>query len=87
VIRLVHYELLKTFLKKRTYLGFLIILVIVPLIEVAMKIEGGRIVQVWTRSLHRTSSSSGTCSTVARGLPAHEQSLDPRADFDLLCGG
>jgi len=53
VIRLVHYELLKTFLKKRTYLGFLIILVIVPLIEVAMKIEGGRIVQVWTRSLQQ----------------------------------
>jgi len=53
VIRLVYYELLKTFLKKRTYLGFLIILVIVPLIEVAMKIEGGRIVQVWTRSLQQ----------------------------------
>jgi ABC-2 type transport system permease protein len=53
VIRLIHYELLKTFLKKRTYLGFLIILVIVPLIEVAMKIEGGRIVQVWTRSLQQ----------------------------------
>lgn len=53
MIRLVHYELLKTFLKKRTYLGFLIIVVIVPLIEVAMKIEGGRIVQVWTRSLQQ----------------------------------
>ena len=53
MIRLVHYELVKTFLKKRTYLGFLIILVIVPLIEVAMKIEGGRIVQIWTRSLQQ----------------------------------
>lgn len=53
MIRLISFELLKTFLKKRTYLGFVIILVIVPLIEVAMKIEGGRIVQLWTRSLQQ----------------------------------
>ena len=53
MIRLVTQELIKTFLKKRTYLGFLIVLVIVPLIEVAMKIEGGRIVQAWTRSLQQ----------------------------------
>jgi ABC-2 type transport system permease protein len=40
VIRLIYYECIKTFLKKRTYLGFLILLVVVPLIEIAMKIEG-----------------------------------------------
>ena len=30
MIRLIYYELLKIFLKKRTYLGFGIVLVIVP---------------------------------------------------------
>jgi ABC-2 type transport system permease protein len=53
VIRLVTYELVKTFLKKRTYLGFLIILLIVPLIEVAMKIEGEGMVRMWTRGLQQ----------------------------------
>ncbi len=42
MVRLIFVELQKTFLKKRTYLGFLIVLIIVPLIEVAMKLEGGR---------------------------------------------
>jgi ABC-2 type transport system permease protein len=40
MFRLIYYELLKIFLKKRTYIGFGIILVIVPLIEIAMKLEG-----------------------------------------------
>jgi ABC-2 type transport system permease protein len=40
-------------LKKRTYLGFLIILLIVPLIEVAMKIEGEGMVRMWTRGLQQ----------------------------------
>ncbi|MCU0454204.1 MAG: ABC transporter permease [Bacteroidetes bacterium] len=38
--RLFWAELVKTFLKKRTYLGFLIALVVVPLIELAMASEG-----------------------------------------------
>jgi ABC-2 type transport system permease protein len=48
---LIYYEMLKTFLKKRTYLGFLIVLIIVPLIVVALKIEGGRFLRMATRSL------------------------------------
>ncbi|MEK6754731.1 MAG: ABC transporter permease [Bacteroidota bacterium] len=51
--RLVYYELIKTFLKKRTYIGFLLVAVVVPLIEVAMKLEGGRFLQVTTRSLQQ----------------------------------
>lgn len=51
--RLVYYELIKTFLKKRTYIGFAIVGLIVPLIEVAMKLEGGRFVQATTRSLQQ----------------------------------
>jgi ABC-2 type transport system permease protein len=39
------------FWKKRTYLGFLIVAIIVPLVEIAMKVEGGRFLQVTTRRL------------------------------------
>ena len=53
MIRLVYYETLKTFLKKRTYLGFLIILVIVPFVEIVMKIEGGRFLTGTLRSLQQ----------------------------------
>lgn len=49
--RLVYYEILKTFLKKRTYLGFAVILVIVPIYVVAMKVEGGHFLRMATRSL------------------------------------
>jgi ABC-2 type transport system permease protein len=53
VIRLIYYELIKIFLKKRTYLGFGIVLLIVPLVEVAMKLEGGRFLTMAMRGLSR----------------------------------
>ncbi|GJQ21283.1 MAG: hypothetical protein HBSIN02_16380 [Bacteroidia bacterium] len=53
MIRLLCAECMKTFLKKRTYLGFLIILVVVPLVEIAMKIEGGRFTEASLRSFHQ----------------------------------
>jgi len=53
MVRLVRYEAVKTFLKKRTYLGFLIVALIVPIVEVSMKIEGGRFLQAATRSLQQ----------------------------------
>ncbi len=49
--RLIYFELVKTFLKKRTYIGFLIVAVLVPLIEIGMKAEGGRFLQTATRRL------------------------------------
>lgn len=49
--KILYYELLKTFLKKRTYLGFLIVVVLVTLVEVGMTLEGGRIIQGATRRL------------------------------------
>ena len=49
--RLIYYEIVKTFLKKRTYIGFLVVLVIVPLVEVAFKLEGGRFLRMATRGL------------------------------------
>lgn len=51
--RFVYYELVKTFLKKRTYLGFGLVLLIVPLVEVAFKLEGGRFINIATRGLMR----------------------------------
>jgi ABC-2 type transport system permease protein len=51
--RLIYFELIKTFLKKRTYIGFLLVAVVVPLIEVAMKLEGGRFIQITTHSLQQ----------------------------------
>ena len=53
MILLVYYELVKTFLKKRTYIGFALVAVIVPLVEVAMKLEGGRFLQHSLRSLQQ----------------------------------
>jgi len=53
MVRLIYYELIKTFLKKRTYIGFLLVAVVVPLVEVAMKIEGGRFLQFSLRSLQQ----------------------------------
>jgi len=51
MLRITYYEILKTFLKKRTYLGFAIVLVVVPLVIVAMKLEGGKFMGLATRSL------------------------------------
>jgi ABC-2 type transport system permease protein len=53
VIRLIYYELVKIFMKKRTYLGFGIVLAIVPLVEVAMKLEGGRFLTMAMRGLSK----------------------------------
>lgn len=51
--RILKAELVKTFLKKRTYLGFLIVGLIVPLVEIAMKLEGGRYTSMTLRALQR----------------------------------
>lgn len=51
MLRLTYYEMLKTFLKKRTYLGFAVVLFIVPIYVVAMNLEGGRFLRVATQSL------------------------------------
>ncbi len=53
MIRLVWFELIKTFSKLRTLLGFLIILIVVPLVEVAMKLEGGHFANAMTRGLQQ----------------------------------
>ncbi len=51
MFRLTYYEILKTFLKKRTYLGFAVVLAIVPIYVFAMKLEGGHFLRGATRGL------------------------------------
>ncbi|HET6274203.1 MAG TPA: ABC transporter permease subunit [Bacteroidota bacterium] len=46
-------ELLKTYFKWRTYIGFIAILILVPLVEIALKLEGGSMIKGMTRSLEK----------------------------------
>lgn len=50
-LHLIRVELLKTFLKKRTYLGFAIALVIIPIVILAFQAEGSSFVRMATRNL------------------------------------
>ena len=51
MINLIYYELFKTYAKWRTYIGFIAVVVIIPLVMWAMKVEGGRFIQYQMRSL------------------------------------
>jgi ABC-2 type transport system permease protein len=44
-------EILKTFRKWRTYIGFIAVGVVVPLVEFGLKAEGGSLVRNMTRGL------------------------------------
>lgn len=50
---IVRNEILKTFLKWRSYIGFIAIAVFVPLVEIGLKLEGGSMVKMMTRGLAR----------------------------------
>jgi ABC-2 type transport system permease protein len=51
MFNLIYYELFKTYAKWRTYIGFLVIAVIIPLVMWGMKVEGGRFIQYQMRTL------------------------------------
>jgi len=46
-------EILKTYLKWRTYIGFIAISVLVPLVQIGLKLEGGSMIQSITRNLEQ----------------------------------
>jgi ABC-2 type transport system permease protein len=50
---LLRYELIKIFFKWRTYIGFITLAVVIPLVEIALKLGGGTMVQNMTRNLSR----------------------------------
>ena len=51
MVNLIYYELFKTYAKWRTYIGFIVVVVIIPLVLWAMKVEGGRFIQYQMRTL------------------------------------
>lgn len=53
MLNIIYLECIKTFAKKRTYLGMLIVAVTVPIVTTAMYIEGGRFLGRAMRSLQQ----------------------------------
>jgi ABC-2 type transport system permease protein len=51
MFNLIYYELFKTYAKWRTYIGFIAVAVIIPLVMWGMKVEGGRFIQYQMRTL------------------------------------
>ena len=51
MFNLIYYELFKTYAKWRTYIGFIAVAVIIPLVMYGMKVEGGRYIQYQMRTL------------------------------------
>jgi len=51
MLRILNNEILKTYRKWRTYIGFIAIGVLIPVVEIALKLEGGGMVRNMTRSL------------------------------------
>ena len=51
MINLIYFELFKTYAKWRTYIGFIVIGVLIPLVVWAMKMEGGKIMQFQMKTL------------------------------------
>ncbi len=50
-LHLIRAELLKTFLKKRTYIGFLVVALVIPIVILAFQSEGSRVLRMATRNL------------------------------------
>ncbi len=53
MISILSNEIVKTYLKWRTYIGFIAIAVIVPLVQIGLDLEGGSMVKRMTRSLEQ----------------------------------
>src|SRR5512140_1228416 len=51
MLLLLRYEILKTFRKWRTYIGFLAVAVVVPLVQVALRAQGDSLLRSMTRGL------------------------------------
>lgn len=54
MIKLINIELYKIFKKWRTYIGFIVIAVLIPMIEIAISIEGTRSLNFVTREIQQT---------------------------------
>ncbi len=59
MIRILKNELIKTFCKWRTYIGFIAIAILIPLILIALKLEGGGLIHRSMESITRDFYMSG----------------------------
>jgi ABC-2 type transport system permease protein len=51
MLMLIYYELFKTYAKWRTYIGFVVVAALIPLVLWGMKVEGGKFIQYQMRTL------------------------------------
>ena len=59
MFNLIYYELFKTYAKWRTYIGFIAVAAIIPLVMWGMKVEGGKFIQYQMRTLQNEFFISG----------------------------
>lgn len=93
IFRLVTIELSKIFRKWRTYIGFLAIAVLVPVIQIAMLVEGEKGINFMTRNLQQSFVFVGNllngyliAYTILNALVVHIPFLITLVAGDLLAG-
>ncbi len=93
IFTLIRIELLKVFRKWRTYIGFLAIAILVPIIQIAMLIEGEKGINFMTRNLQQSFIFVGNLLngylisyTILNALVVHIPFLITLVAGDLLAG-
>lgn len=93
ILTLIKIELLKVFKKWRTYIGFLAIAILVPIIQIAMLIEGEKGINFMTRNLQQSFIFVGNLLngylisyTILNALVVHIPFLITLVAGDLLAG-
>lgn len=93
IFTLIKIELLKVFKKWRTYIGFLAIAILVPIIQIAMLIEGEKGINFMTRNLQQSFIFVGNLLngylisyTILNALVVHIPFLITLVAGDLLAG-
>ena len=93
MLTLIRFELFKTYAKWRTYIGFIAVGVLIPVIMWLMWIEGGRFIQAQTRSLQNEFFIAGNlfngwviAKLIMNGLWIHIPALIALVAGDQLAG-
>ena len=93
MLTLIRFELFKTYAKWRTYIGFIAVGVLIPVIMWLMWIEGGRFIQAQTRSLQKEFLIAGNlfngwviAKLIMNGLWIHIPALIALVAGDQLAG-
>lgn len=93
MINLIYWELFKTYAKWRTYIGFIAVAVLIPVVMWIMWIEGGRFIQYQLRSLQTDFLITGNlfngwviAQIIMNGLWVHVPALIALVAGDQLSG-